>query len=72
MVNIVRTLYNNNLVILRGDLDENAEADIIFYFYKDIDEGEINKMVIVEILKNGKTIIKVKDLLDEVKRKIKS
>ncbi len=54
MVEIVRTLYNNNLVILRGDLDENAEADIIFYFYRDIDEGEINKMVIVEILKKGK------------------
>jgi len=71
MAKIVRALYNNNLVVLRGELDENAEADVIFYFYRDIDEGEIIKMVTAEILENGKTIIKVRELLEEVKKKNK-
>jgi len=71
MVKIIRALYNNNLVVLRDELDENPESDIIFYFYRDANEGEINKMVTAEILENGKTIIKVKDLLEEVKKKNK-
>jgi len=71
MVKIIRALYNNNLVVLRGELDENSESDIIFYFYRDIDEEEISKIVTAEILENGKTIIKVKDLLEEVKKKNK-
>jgi len=71
MAKIVRALYNNNLVVLRGELDENSESDIIFYFYRDIDEGEIIKMVTTEILENGKTIIKVRELLEEVKKKNK-
>jgi len=71
MAKIVRALYNNNLVVLRGELDENAEADVIFYFYRDIDEGEIIKMVTAEILENGKTMIKVRELLEEVKKKNK-
>jgi len=71
MVEVIRYLHNKILAILRNDVSDNAGSDTIFYFYKQISEEEINKMSILEISENGKSITNVKTLLDDVKKKNK-
>ena len=71
MVEIIRYLHDKILAILRNDISDNAGSDTIFYFYKQISEEEINKMGMLEISENGKSITNVKTLLDELKKKNK-
>jgi len=71
MVDVIRYLHDKILGILRNDISDNAGSDTIFYFYKQISEEEINKMGMLEISENGKSITNVKTLLDELKKKNK-
>jgi len=71
MVEIIRYLHDKILAILRNDISDNAGSDTIFYFYKQISEEEINKMGMLEISENGKSITNVKTLLEDLKKKNK-
>jgi len=71
MVEIIRYLHDKILAILRNDISDNAGSHTIFYFYKQMSEEEINKMGMLEISENGKSITNVKTLLDELKKKNK-
>jgi len=71
MVEIIRYLHDKILAILRNDVSDNAGSDTIFYFYKQMNEEEINKMGMLEISENGKSITNIITLLDDVKKKNK-
>jgi len=71
MVEIIRYLHDKILAILRNDISDNAGSHTIFYFYKQMSEEEINKMGMLEISENGKSITNVKTLLEDLKKKNK-
>jgi len=71
MVELIRYLHNKDLAIIKPNLDDSPEVDLIFYFYKKMDENEIKEKPIDELLKNGKIIIGIKDLLEEVNKQNK-
>ena len=71
MAEVIRYLYDKTLIILRDYLSDSAGSDVIFYFYKQMSEEEINKMGMLEISENGKSITNVRTLLEEVKKQNK-
>ena len=71
MAEVIRYLYGKNLAILRWGESDDPGSDIIYYFYKEFTEKEIENWLGIDLLENGKSIIKISNLLEEVKKQNK-
>jgi len=71
MVKIIRYLHNKDLAIIRDDLSEDPKDDLIFYLYEEINEDELKKEHIDNLLKKGIKIIQMGELLNELDKQNK-